>query len=333
MKTLKISGETQTKDLISFLQSNIFHSPILSIKKSKRGASSYNYLIETKDSKKLVKIAWKHKKNGVKRLSKIIHILSQNPRLLTARIVPIQKKLFFKYKKNYGFILEYIPGKSLPSYKIKDQHFHQILNSYQFFTQTKWENTEILIPAHNFEKIYQECLNLTNSHIHILQNKNNIRSYIIKYFLKKLEYQLSLIKKTPLKMKKEKITVIHGDFHNNNLLFNQGKLVAFLDFENVGYGYLTEDLFRFILCLVARLPLFIPTDSYLQKWINLAEKYFSLTKEDWLIGLNSFTLQKIKKVIECQEIDTSFKKIWKIMRLILFLQHYHHIQKLIKKSV
>lgn len=331
METFKVERTPQVDDFISFLQSSVFHSPILSIRQFNKGASSYNYLIETKTGKKLVKIAWKHKKSGVERLAKIIDTLSQNPHLATAHILPVQNALFFNYKKNYGFVLEYISGKSLPSYKMKSTHFQQILTHYQIFMQTNWTNPKILIPAYNFEKMSKECMTTLHKYFYKLKKRKDFRSRATLYLLKKVQNQLVCIQKTPLRMKKEKISIIHGDFHNNNLLFNKGKLVSFLDFEDVGYGYITEDLIRFILCLIERLPFFIPTAVFIQKWIKLANQRFNLTKEEWIVGLNSFTLQKIKKVLGKKESIGSFTQIKNLIRLLFFLKRYHHFYRLIQK--
>lgn len=332
METFKIQRTPDTNAFISFLESDVLKTPVLSIYQFNKGASSRNYLVETGEGKKLVKIAFKHKKEAIERLAKIIHLLSQNKHLITARIIPMNNQLFFKYKKYYGFVLEYINGKALPSYEMGDRHFQQVLHGYAFFKKMKWDDTSVLMPAYDFEKMCSTCLNNCLLQLKKYKNTSEIKTKILNGFLNRVYQHLQDIQKTPLQMKPEKTTLIHGDFHNNNLLFNKEKLMSFLDFEDVGLGYITEDLMRFILCLTERLPVFVHRDSYFLEWIDLSNKRFLLTQEDWMIGLNSFTLQKIQKVLIQIKNKSSFFKIKKILILLFFLKRYRHIQKLIQQS-
>lgn len=323
METVKVKRTLEMENFISFLEKDVLKETVLSIRQFNKGASSHNYWVQTKTDSFLIKLAWKHKKEGIERLSKIIHTLSQNKQLAIARILCVNGKLFFKYQKSYGFVLEYIHGKSLPSYEMGERHFQQVLHGYSFFTETKWDDPSILLPAYDFEKMCSSCLNRCALLLKSVKNKT------INYLLHQLILQLNEIQSTPLQLKEKNITVIHGDFHNNNLLFNKEKLMSFLDFEDVGLGYATEDLMRFILCLTERLPIFVTRDSYIIEWLELANKRFSFTKEEWIIGLNSFTLQKIKKVLTQIKPTSSFKQIKKLIMLLLFLKRQKHIQTLI----
>lgn len=308
-----------------FLSMKIFKKPIISIYQFKRGASSFNYLVKLKDRKFLVKLAWKHKKEGVERLVSIIKTLTTQQTIPLAGIIPIQNDYLFKYKDSYGFVLEYIDAKSIPANKFSSYHLATVLQTYHLFQQTKWMDKNLLIPAYNFadlQKKYSEnCL---------LMVKSFKRHLLLKYLLKIMQKKLLEIGKTPLKIVPEKKCVIHGDFHHNNILFQDKKLAAILDFEDIGYGYASEDLIRFILCLNARLPIFYNAKKRLINTLDIIMGEFKYSYDEWMLGLNSFTLQKMKKVFSRPQ-KPSIDLIKKLFHLIIFMKKYEFLETEIKK--
>ena len=315
----------QLNDFVQFLTHEVFKTPIVSIYKFKRGASSFNYLVTLKDKKLLVKLAWKHKKEGVERLVKIINTL-ENQNVPTAKIVPFQNKFIFNYKNSYGFVLEYIEGKSLPACKVKTAHLFEILNTYKFFQKISFDEKALLISAYDFKKIQEEYLK--NCTLMLKQAS----PFSLSYFLLKIcQNELKKIGKTPLTIYENQKDIIHGDFHHNNIIFKQDKLKSILDFEDLGYGYATEDLLRFALCLTARQHLFYPSQKSLIKYIDILIKEFSYPYEKWMVGLNSFTLQKMKKVFVKPK-KRSFDLTKKMIQIIIFMKKYHFIESILKKK-
>ncbi len=315
----------QLNDFVQFLTHEVFKTPIESIYQFKRGASSFNYLVTLKDKKLLVKLAWKHQKEGVERLVKIINTLEKQ-NIPTAKIIPFQNKFVFNYKNSYGFVLEYIEGKSLPACKVKTEHIFEILNTYKSFQKISFDEKELLIPAYNFKKIQEEYLK--NCTLMLEQT----HSFSLSHFLLKMcQNELKKIGRTSLIIHDTQKDIIHGDFHHNNIIFKQDKLKSFLDFEDVGYGYATEDLLRFALCLTARQHLFYPSQKSLIKYIDILTKEFPYPYEKWIVGLNSFTLQKMKKVFVKPK-KSSFDLTKKLIQIIIFMKKYHSIESMLKKK-
>ena len=116
-------------------------------------------------------------------------------------------------------------------------------------------------------------------------------------------------------------------------MFQKEKLVALIDFEEVGYGYPTEDLMRFILCLIERLPIWITPFSYVGEWIELSQKRFSFTEEEWVLGLNSFSVQKIQKILRGKYKLFSLKHLKKMIQLVFYFHLHKKIGGLIKEKI
>ena len=316
----------QLNDFVQFLTHEVFETPVESIYQFKRGASSFNYLVTLKGKKLLVKLAWKHKKEGVERLVKIINTLEQQ-NIPTAKIVPFQNKIIFNYKNSYGFILEYIEGKSLPACKVDTTHIFEILTAYKAFQKVTFKEKDLLIKAYDFKEIQTEYLK--NCTLMLEQSS----PFSLSHFLLKIcQKELQKIGKTSLEIYDNQKDIIHGDFHHNNIIFKQDKLKSFLDFEDVGYGYATEDLLRFALCLTARQHLFYPSQKSLIKYIDILTKEFSYPYEKWMVGLNSFTLQKMKKIFVKPK-KSSFDLTKKLIQIIIFMKKYHSIESMLKKKI
>lgn len=314
------------KEFIQFLSTQIFKEPILSFYQFKRGASSFNYLVTLKDKKLLVKLTWKYKEDKLTRLVQVLQILTQQNSIPLAKIIPFKNQIIFKYKKFFGFVLEYIDGKSLPAYYVKKNHIYQILNAYKSFQQTTFKNEKLLIPACNFKQQQETYLKNCDSMIQESQN-----SFLTKFLLKICRKELIALSKTPLLIDDAQKDIIHGDFHHNNMLFKNNKLKAILDFEAIGFGYATEDLLRFGLCLIARQQIFYPSKKFFINYINIITNEFSYSYEKWLVGLNSFTLHKMKKVFAYPQ-KPSLELTKKLIHIILFMRKYHTILSLLKKK-
>lgn len=312
------------KDLTSFLEKKIFKEPILSLYQFQRGSSSFNYLVTLQNKKVLVKLAWKYKKKGVERLVQIINLLSNQKDLPIAKILSFNNKNMFKYKNSYGVVLEYIEGHSPAATKITMDHIKKIIFAYKNIGKINVPNEKLLMPAYDFKQIQQTYL--LNCEKMIKQTKIK---FLFFFLLLKCKKNLIKIGNTPLKIFKDKKSIIHGDFHHNNLLFKNDKLVAILDLEDLGFGYKSEDLLRFIFCLIARQPIFYPKKKTLFTYLNFITEEFSYSKEEWLTGLNSFALQKYKKMFS-KVGKSNFSNIKKMIQILSFMHRYNQVESYFK---
>lgn len=321
----KTNTEPNKQDFADFLSHHIFKEDILSFYQFKRGASSFNYLVELKSKKVLVKLAWKYDKQGVERLAKIISALSNKHGLPVAKLLTYNNQTLFQYQNSYGFVLEYIDGVSLKATDITSFHIKQILNAYKQIEPAAQKHKTLLMPALDLKKIQKSYLRNIKE-IETLFKRKKLSLLL----LSKLKNELINIGHSPLQILTEKQSIIHGDFHHNNLLFKDNKLAAILDLEDLGYGYKTEDLLRFLLCQIARFPLLYPKKKTINAYLNLITKEFSYSYDEWMVGLNSFTLQKMKKLFSNPK-NLKKNALKKMIQLIVFMRLYHYIEQQLKQ--
>lgn len=322
----------EANDFFVFLEQKVLKTPIVSARQFAHGAASQNYHIRLNNQQEiLVKLTKSYNKQGITRLTKICQAVSSNKQLPVARLISFQQKPFFQYKEKYGLILEYCQGYAVPSYRINKHHFTQIINAYAVFMQTKWPKEDLFIELY---PIKEQCFNHMNFIKETIQKTlfiNGLKKYVL---MKTANAHLSFFErllKTTVTLPEHKKTIIHGDFHNNNVLFYRNQLVSFLDFEEVGYGYVIEDIMRFILCVIQRLPIFMNPYPLVEQWIKCANNRFGFTKEEWILGLNSYYVQRADKAFRNKYKAGSWHQIFVWIKLLWLTRRYHKIKRLIEK--
>lgn len=76
---------------------------------------------------------------------------------------------------------------------------------------------------------------------------SEIDNLLLHFIDKKITIMKEILGREMLQEEKYKNDLVHGDFHNENILFNlRDKLVCLLDFEEVHYGCGVQDLMQFI---------------------------------------------------------------------------------------
>ncbi len=310
-----------TSDFIRFLQETLLQKPIIKYRKLKRGSGSLNFVVKTIDEKFLVKLCVNAKPQNIEQLFCVYETLAQNSKILTAKPIRIQGKSSFLYHHQYGFILTYQPGKSLRFFQIKADDFQKILKAYTYFLQTAWKDKSIITSATDWCQEYSLIQKkLQNTDIFFSPSVGKIKSFFGKYF-----YHQILKNFNKISVSKEGIlqnTVIHGDFHNNNILFTHHQSVAFIDFEEIRFGCISEDLMRYIFCLIQHSPFVIIPCFQFIKWISLCQQRFHLTAQEWMWGLHAFFLGRINLSLRKKSAKLNFfiKCYWIILRYKLMYQ-------------
>lgn len=313
----------ETERFIRFIKEKLLFQDVLKYRLLPRGSASVNYVITTASEKFLIKLCFNQTPDSIERLVKIYETLSKNLSVPTAEPVRIDGKAYFVYEDKYACILKYMVGKSLPYIKMRLSDFDKILTTYSNFLKTNWPEKNIILPAINWTKRYRETARKLKA---MLRNDAQTLSGItIKTMILKHCY-LSFLK---IKVSKESVSqtsVIHGDFHNNNILFKRHQLTAFLDFEECRMGCISEDLVRYILCFVSHSCFIILPNYYLIKWIQLVNKRFRLSSEEWLWGLHAFFITRMERcLLEAEQTRLSYKSI---MKCYLILWKYRFMYRL-----
>lgn len=258
------------------------------------GSSSWNYYIQNKDGEFLVKFL----RGG--------HPLKEKAEKNLRSLSGTQQCPVLLYKTNYQdyevFVFKWVEGKSCFLEKLPPETFKKIVHDYLNFSEKINENkSNIVAPTYDYYNVVK------------MFNSIKKAPFFIKKELKEIEKDLSY---QPV------FQVIHGDFHFKNMIFKEGKLQSFLDFESFRYGCPTEDLIRLILTN-AEQHNFI-REKYTLSLLKQMTKETPYSKEDWLYGLDSFVLLKYRKRLE----NNSLRQ-W----IMLFRSNclYHKIRKAIKE--
>lgn len=333
---MSVYRRTLTKeaiDLIAFLEQHLLKQPIISVRQFAHGSASQNYHVTLGNQRELlVKLTHAYDEQGIARLAQICQAVSDNHQLPVARLIPINKKPYFQYQNRFGLIMEYCQGHAVASYNLTEQHFMQIIDAYAVFTNTSWPKEDVFIPLYPLK---EQCL----THMNFIQETLNKTSHINtvkKYLLTKIgNAHLTFFERlleTTVNLPLNKQTIIHGDFHNNNVLFHHNQLVSFLDFEEVGHGYIIEDIMRFILCVVQRLPIFINPYPLIRCWVKCADDKFRFSKEEWILGLNSYYVQRADKAFRSKYKTGSWHQIIIWTKLLWLTRRYHKIKQWIEQT-
>lgn len=323
---LKLPAES--KKFIAFLETDVFHQPIESARQFAHGSASENFVITVNHKRYIVKLIHREQKSEIERLVRIYDSLTQNNAIRTTSIIHLNQSAYFTYHHHFGIVMEYCDGRSLPSYKITKRHFGEILYTYKCFQKLRWHNSQDILPAYRIpEKI--------NNLIQIVQKSARTpNTFIFRFF------NGAFLHKTLLnflsQMKADKLdfatsSVLHGDFHNNNLLFHNNQLSAVLDFEEIRYGYPTQDLIRYIICLVQRLPVFINPFSVFKEWLILADTSFHFSTDEWIYGLDTYYVIRTEKLFRKLNKKNKFNRLLKLWQLYFSILQYRRFKEIIRE--
>jgi len=147
--------------------------------------------------------------------------------------------LFVLYPKINGRILyeNSLTEKSLVNTAMLLQIFHTLGEKCSFSFEKN------ILSLHEFLQKAQDCKNI------ILNNTlgYEIDDLILSFINKKISIVKKGYRENFFKSEMQQNDLVHGDFHNENILYNlNDEIVCLLDFEEVHHGYGVEDLMKFI---------------------------------------------------------------------------------------
>lgn len=94
----------------------------------------------------------------------------------------------------------------------------------------------------------------------------------------------------------ESLKPIHGDLNRHNVLFENGRVTGFLDYEEFRLGCPTEDFVRFV-CTSAESHAFLTLMGIRRLLRNFGRlvEYTSYTEEEWILAVRGFEKTKYVK--------------------------------------
>lgn len=312
---VKIPAHFNISNFKYFLEKEVLKTKISFCKPLDKGGASFNFLIKYHHSTHIVQIFLSEKVIAkVHRTMPILkHINQSLPK--TSTILH-----HFTYQHYQGIVKPYIEGNYITSYLMSKKHFIEVLSFYQQFRQINIDKTIPIPPPTNYHHYYLSSQKLLQHKRYLLKQKNFFFQICFSLLFHKIQQHLLRLEKN-LAFSPSSLTIIHGDFHNNNVLFKNNILCGVLDWIDARQGHTAEDLSRFGMSAMARLPIWFPGFWWLKRWIKTAQAVIPLSKKEWAFGLATCSIDKIRKVLNYQYFN------FRYFKSLIGLIHFLYIEK------
>lgn len=211
------------------------------------GFSSDNYIAAINGNRIFLKIYKNKSLSEIENLERInMELFSQN--LPVATPITFENQNKFMKDGQIASLFPLIDGKSLHGNQINSNLFREIACVIKNFNNIK-----------NIKNVNKTTQDLYGNKIDRLKDIDSMLRYIkenpieadidgdttkLLCIKKQVVEEININNFTPFLSKKD---LVHGDFHNENLLFKDNKLVGIVDFELSHFGNRMEDIINFIL--------------------------------------------------------------------------------------
>ncbi|MBO5038845.1 MAG: aminoglycoside phosphotransferase family protein [Alphaproteobacteria bacterium] len=266
----------EEKAFCDFLEREVFFNKPAYFKQFRGGEFSYDFFVKVNDENLVVKVL----KNPYK-LNKTTAFLKEHIQDVPV-LAGVKYDRVFKYGKADGTIQKNY-GRPLRRRQISFAQMRDIFAAYGAFSALK-------APAER-EVLLDENFVLAQRLKERLAEQDSFKNRLCLHFLEQIDFQT-------LYYDKKRLCLIHGDFFNNQILFQEGKLSAFIDWDDVRLGYRTEDFWHFLHYNLDKIPFFFLRRFWQKK---LTKQILLLTYErieDWETALNIMLLKRLCKLYE-----------------------------------
>lgn len=213
------------------------------------GFSSANYKVMANGISYVLKLAPLNRLPHIHQLIDATALLSQKDISVSAPLTTTKHEYFFVFENYICLVLPFVEGDILHESHFDTQtlssaahflaKFHKNASSYtpQLPSSRKFikSKTAIKKEAHTIIASINEKLSRDDTDVQLIKNIH------LKFqILDKIPSSKIFLLKTPFNQ------LVHGDFHNENIVFNHKKAIHLLDLEEIRLGSRTEDVFHFI---------------------------------------------------------------------------------------
>ncbi len=271
----------------TYLENNIFHQKLDYFQQFRGGNSSYCFHLQAGAEKYVAKILL-----GAY-ITDDVHVFLEKQIARHPVLRGIKMDKIFTYgthtatiQKNYGNVL--------PRRKFSPEMLTEIFEEY----------AQIM---HSCTPYVSGCAQPASIPYRELSEKvaaqKNLHSRFIAYFLQKISPE-SLI------YHPQKLRVIHGDFNNNQVLLQEGKLSAFIDWDSVRTGYPAEDYWEFVYFNLRRLYNPFSLKFWCHQLLHAINTATSTPKDEWLYAINSNLFTQLNRLQEKFKLKYIWKFLW-----------------------
>lgn len=197
-------------------------------------------------------------------------------------------------------VYERKPGRSLHSIEVEEVHLNQIIDVTNRIAG-------LSVPPTTKAKLRPRTSNLPQLKNRELQQLSRTHSCTKSQLLKRCIENITryLENMQPVELSPHELTLVHGDLHNHNLLFEEQRLSAVTDLEEMGIGCPTQDFVRYVFCASARLPFYPSRLRYEQRLLDYIMLKTTFTDRQWAYGFNYQVLRTVAKAL-------ALSSIWRI---------------------
>ena len=127
--------------------------------------------------------------------------------------------------------------------------------------------------------------------------------------------------------RKDRLQVIHGDFHHGNFLFADGHLAGFFDLEEFCYGYPADDIVRYFVCAAEHLKWYERgRERRILARFETAVSRLPYPEDEWLTAIDGLLARKIYKKTHNVRLWP-----WRVLNLLFRARLYLRLKQIVRR--
>lgn len=183
-----------------------------------------------------------------------------------------------KTYKDYNLIcLAWCPGERRFPDQLTDEQFLAFLDEYQVFSAAMQRSVDIapVDPVIDWRTaVLKRC-----------------QGWAGKGLKRLLEEELTI---DSLTYRRERLRVVHADFHHGNFLFANGVVQGFFDLEEFCEGYPADDIVRYLVCAAEHLRWYqLGRLKAICHKLEIAVRHLPYASDEWVTAINALLMRKI----------------------------------------
>lgn len=213
------------------------------------GFSSANYKILADSTPCVLKLAPLNRLPHIQQLIDAATFLSQKDIPVSVPLATTTHEYFFVFKTYICLVLPFVEGDILHEAHFDPQTLSSAAHFLAQFHKAASSYTPHLPPSRKFIKSKTAIKKEAHTIIASINEKPSQDDTEVQ-LIKNIHLKLQVLEKTSSSkvflLKTPFYQPVHGDFHNENIIFNHKKAIHLLDLEEIRLGSRTEDVFHFI---------------------------------------------------------------------------------------
>lgn len=288
------------QQLENFLQEQNIFPQLEKLQEVNVGGASYNFIVTTSQGRYFLKLLDLNGGNAEK-----IKYICEYMGLL----YPLKTDVFMHYKM---IAMCYIDGKKVDYNDFSAEFTERLVKEYRKLQACPLQPKQI-----------GQMSDIRKIRDYVAQRLQGKTSFfwqrIYKIFAEKIAAELCCLSPVP--------SIIHGDFKRDNILLAADGATTIIDWEQMRYGYATEDWAGLILELSGFRSL-CGSGHKLRKLYTAIQRQFMFSSEQWQYGIQLFYLNILKRRVAADKLS-----VRKQLCMWICLLSYGRVLKILRNSI